>query len=502
LKHRNTQQQQQEQQEQQQQNSEENGEQVETNHISPNFDPTLIGRSAVESRLSNNHIDANDINNKGKSKKRKMSVKEKKEVELWRVVAGIEKEWQRKKRELRFATKNGVLNINYMNLPGLKRKLLKDFFHTIMDAKWRYFMLLFTLSFVIPWILFAAIWYLIVKLRDINCVDNVDDFATAFLFSVETQVTIGYGGRAVTDECPEGVILLIIQTVIGTFVNCALLGVLFAKLSRPKNRGKTIVFSERAVITLRDGRYCFIFRYVDLRERKLLDSNMRLIIIKPRMTVEGMDCPMDMMDMAVTIDYHQVDFTMRLFPIYPISIIHVIDKHSPLFNMTRDKIPYAEFEILAILEGTVPGTGNTTEAVTSFKPREIEWGHRFTPVYIGIKEGHTTNCVDLSTLDETYEEYCTPDYSAKTHRELKQAAKSSSSSSGGSSSSSSSTSSTPKNGAKKSKKEKDVGSESSASVKEDEADSVEVCEVDVITSDGCDVDANSHVEIHIETGEL
>merc|ERR1712159_132037 len=139
----------------------------------------------------------------------------------------------------------------YKGSDSLTRKLLVDFFHTIMDAKWRYFMLLFMLSFMIPWIFFAAIWYLVVKVRNTTCVDNVDSFAQAFLFSLEIQVTIGYGGRAVTDACPEGIILFIIQCVIGTFIQTALLGVLFAKLSRPKNRGKTIVFSERAVITLR-----------------------------------------------------------------------------------------------------------------------------------------------------------------------------------------------------------------------------------------------------------
>ena len=52
-------------------------------------------------------------------------------------------------------------------------------------------------------------------------------------------------------------------------------------------------------------------RYVDLRERKLLDSNMRLICIKPRMTTEGEDLPLDMTDMCVTIDYKQVEFTVR-----------------------------------------------------------------------------------------------------------------------------------------------------------------------------------------------
>ena len=203
-------------------------------------------------------------------------------------------------KEQRFITKNGFLHVHYAKMPGLNKKICKDMFHTIMDAKWRYFMLLFTLSFLISWLFFAAVWYLVVHVRrGINCVDNVDSFVSAFLFSLETQVTIGYGGRAVTDECPEGVIILIIQTIIGTFINCALLGLLFAKLARPKNRGKTIVFSKRAVISLRDGKYCLMYRYVDLRERKLLDSNMRLVIIKPRLTEEGEFVPLDMMDMGL-----------------------------------------------------------------------------------------------------------------------------------------------------------------------------------------------------------
>lgn len=317
--------------------------------------------------------------------------------------------------EQRFVTKRGFLHIHYLNVPGLNQKVLKDLFHTIMDAKWRYFALLFTLSFLVSWVIFAAIWYIIVVARTKNCIDNVDSFTAAFLFSVETQVTIGYGGRAVTDECPEGIIFLIIQTIIGTFINCALLGLLFAKLARPKNRGKTIVFSKKAVITKRDDRYCLIFRYVDLRERKLLDSNMRLICIRPRLTKEGDYIPLDMSDLPITIDYKQVEFTLRLFPIYPVSLLHVIDEDSPLYSLSKSNLENTNFELIAILEGTVPGTGNTTQAITSYKPREILWGSRFKPIFLGVRRGHSSNCLDLGTLNHTSEEDKTPSYSAKEH---------------------------------------------------------------------------------------
>ena len=81
--------------------------------------------------------------------------------------------------------------------------------------------------------------------------------------------------------------------------------------------------------------------------------------------------------------------------------------------MTKVELQDTEFEIIAILEGTVPGTGNTTQAITSFKPKEIIWGHRFKPIYVDMRMGQTSNCIDLGTLNDTYEENVTPDYSAK-----------------------------------------------------------------------------------------
>ena len=49
-----------------------------------------------------------------------------------------------------------------------------------------------------------------------------------------------------------------------------------------------------------------LFRYADLCRRVLLDSNMRMVIIRPRLTDEGEYLPLDMADLALTIDYEQV----------------------------------------------------------------------------------------------------------------------------------------------------------------------------------------------------
>ena len=51
------------------------------------------------------------------------------------------------------------------------------------------------------------------------CVNNVNGFISAFLFSIETETTIGYGHRVITDQCPVGTILLLLQAILGSMVN-------------------------------------------------------------------------------------------------------------------------------------------------------------------------------------------------------------------------------------------------------------------------------------------
>ncbi len=113
-------------------------------------------------------------------------------------------------------------------------------------------MLLFALSFYFTWLGFAAIYYLICyvhgDLEEANlpanqsesgwspCVLEIEDFASCFLFSLETQHTIGYGSRQTTNVCPEAMIVMSLQSVIGCLIQAFMVGLVFAKLSRPQHR--------------------------------------------------------------------------------------------------------------------------------------------------------------------------------------------------------------------------------------------------------------------------
>jgi hypothetical protein len=63
----------------------------------------------------------------------------------------------------RLVKKCGELNIDMESVPKRKRRLLSDFFNTVLDVRWRWHIIIFMLTFLISWILFATVWYLIGK---------------------------------------------------------------------------------------------------------------------------------------------------------------------------------------------------------------------------------------------------------------------------------------------------------------------------------------------------
>lgn len=110
------------------------------------------------------------------------------------------------RRGRRLVYKDGNCNISTHNVTQRKRKYLFDIFTTLLDMRWRYNILLFAAAFVVSWIFFAVLWFLVAYAHSDTlhppeehgetwqpCVSHVYDFPTAFLFSLETQTTIGYG---------------------------------------------------------------------------------------------------------------------------------------------------------------------------------------------------------------------------------------------------------------------------------------------------------------------
>uniref|UniRef100_A0A4W3H1H4 Potassium inwardly rectifying channel subfamily J member 5 n=1 Tax=Callorhinchus milii TaxID=7868 RepID=A0A4W3H1H4_CALMI len=314
----------------------------------------------------------------------------------------------------RYVEKDGKCNVHHGNVQETYR-YFSDLFTTLVDLKWRFNLLIFTLVFTITWLFFGFIWWLIAYIRGdldhlgdeewIPCVRNLNGFVSAFLFSIETETTIGYGHRVITEKCPEGIILLLIQAILGSIVNALMVGCMFVKISQPKKRAETLMFSQRAVISLRDEKLCLMFRVGDLRNSHIVEASIRAKLIKSKQTKEGEFIPLNQTDINVGFDTGDD----RLFLVSPLIISHEINEKSPFWEMSRSELEQEEFEIVVILEGMVEATGMTCQARSSYSDKEVLWGYRFNPVLTLEKDFYE---VDYNSFHQTYETN-TPTSSAK-----------------------------------------------------------------------------------------
>ncbi|XP_030624020.1 ATP-sensitive inward rectifier potassium channel 12 [Chanos chanos] len=323
----------------------------------------------------------------------------------------------RRKCRSRFVKKNGQCNVQFTNMEEKSQRYLADIFTTCVDIRWRYMLVVFTLVFVVSWLAFGlAFWVIALFHGDLDnpagddnftpCVLQVNGFIAAFLFSIETQTTIGYGFRCVTEECPLAVFLVVFQSIVGSIIDCFMIGAIMAKMARPKKRAQTLLFSHNAVIALRDGKLCLMWRVGNLRKSHIVEAHVRAQLIKPRVTAEGEYIPLDQLDINVGFD-KGLD---RIFLVSPLTILHEIDEDSPLFGISKQDLDSADFEIVVILEGMVEATAMTAQARSSYLASEILWGHRFEPVLYEEKNQYK---VDYSHFHKTYEVPSTPRCSAK-----------------------------------------------------------------------------------------
>ncbi|XP_011138850.1 uncharacterized protein LOC105182829 isoform X2 [Harpegnathos saltator] len=317
-----------------------------------------------------------------------------------------------RKLRRRAVLKNGDCNVLQSRISRRSLRFLQDIFTTLVDTQWRWTLMCFILSFFLSWLGFAVIWWLIafthgdfeerhlppyqVENNWTPCVYNIFSFTSCFLFSIETQHTIGYGSRSTTEECPEAIFVMCIQSIAGVMIQAFMVGIVFAKMTRPKQRTQTLLFSRNAVICQRDGELCLMFRVGDMRKSHIIGATVRAQLIRNRTTKEGEILSQNQQELIVGTDGQNGD----LFFIWPTTIIHRINEESPFYNMSAEDMLTDRFEVVLILEGTIESTGQTTQARSSYLPQEILWGHRFDPMVSYSKERQGYE-VDYSLFDST-----------------------------------------------------------------------------------------------------
>ncbi|XP_056599206.1 ATP-sensitive inward rectifier potassium channel 10 isoform X1 [Triplophysa dalaica] len=325
------------------------------------------------------------------------------------------------KRQRRVLSKDGRSNVHIEHASGLGALYLRDPWTTVVDMQWRYKLILFSATFVGTWFMFGLLWYLLAwvhgDLLEFDppanhsvCVMQMQTVTGAFLFSLETQTTIGYGYRCITEECPSAIVLLIIQLLITTAMEIFITGTFLAKVARPKKRGETIRFSQHAVITHHDGLPCLLIRVANMRKSLLLGCQVTGKLVQPCVPKEGETVGFDQKNVTFSVD----TASESPFLIVPLTFYHIIDEESPLRGWAAKEGGWidsnrVDFELLVMMNATIEPTSATCQVRTSYLPDEIVWGYEFQPIVSLSPTGKYV--ADLAYFDKVVKTKTLPSFS-------------------------------------------------------------------------------------------
>lgn len=305
---------------------------------------------------------------------------------------------------------NGRSLARHVNLWTRYPRFVKDHFTTLVNARWYIIFAVVTSCFVCSWIVFAVLWLIIAHINE-HCVASGNEevlksFSTALLFAVETQVTIGYGELFINSQCTGGLLLLLVQCVFAYFMEAFLLGLVFAKLSRPRQRAKTILFSNEFIVTnskqgvsVQQDEVAMVrsvrLRIADIRYSQLVEAHVRLYLYWNKHSCG---------DDSRELQQHELDVGYdsgrdRVFLLLPIEVTHVIRPGSPLDNWSNAMFEKEDYELVVVLEGIVEATGMTSQVVWSYLPSEVCFNQQFSPMVDRQHNGEWQ--VDFSKLNDT-----------------------------------------------------------------------------------------------------
>lgn len=280
----------------------------------------------------------------------------------------------------------------------------------MVEARWRWTLFSFVLAFTGDWLLFGTLYWVISNVHGdlvdehlppnqnttnwTPCIENIHSFVSTFLFSVEVHTTVAYGDRSITLECPQAIFIMCLQCIVSSVFQAFMVGILFAKLTRPKSRTQTILFSKIAAVNMRDENLNLIFRVGDIRKSRILNIKAKAFQLKHDMGHPFSD---EVEQTELKLETIECE---SFFFLWPVSFVHIIDQDSPLHTVSAADLLCSKMEILVIFEGIIESTGQPIQARSSYTETEVLWGHRFVPMvkYDQEKKGYD---VDFSKLSNT-----------------------------------------------------------------------------------------------------
>jgi len=252
-----------------------------------------------------------------------------------------------------------------------RRRNPRDIYHWLLTVSWRLFALLGLTAYLASNAVFAGLYLL-----DPQGISGArpGNFADDFFFSVQTIGTIGYGVLAPRDLYAN--VVMTAENFFGLSFVAVATGVIFARVSRPTAR---VMFSRNALITRYDGHPTLMFRAANERANRVLEAEVTVSLTRDNVTAEG----------KVMRRFQDLKVVRARSPLFALTwtVMHVIDKDSPLRGVNPEQLAADGAQILVVLSGMDETFAQRIHARHSYVPSDIVWNRHFADVILDDGKG-------------------------------------------------------------------------------------------------------------------
>jgi inward rectifier potassium channel len=165
----------------------------------------------------------------------------------------------------------------------------------------------------------------------------------------------------------------------------------FAKASRPTS---SILFSEPAVITMKDNKRTLMFRVGNARGNDIVEASVRVAALVDVVSPEGHRFRA----------LRDLELQRSSTPTFVLTwtIFHTIDEDSCLFGVDSDNIEDKLVSLIVAMTGHDSTYAQTVHARHTYTPEELLFEHRFEDVMSRTEEGQLV--IDYSKFHNVYAE--------------------------------------------------------------------------------------------------